>query len=345
MPNPYKRDDDPAAEEASKPPAGPDKPPQPAAGPPKPQEPPANKPAPPSPDKGPDKPATPSAEPPRPPAAPDLSQPPQAPDLSQPATEPGRPMLAPPGADVRRINSDPHRDAEPEDTLGTAKTRVQSGTGPQARPPRPRPQSQSIHKAPTGPAYIREEIHEQGEPEEDPSRLAKGAFLLGISSLLLALAALLLLLNVIPYPFAGTNQLKDGAVTSDKIQDNSITGADLATDLPEGPEGPAGPKGDQGPRGQRGPRGPVGVADIVQEQRSVGPNVGNKTIELTCPNQKQALGGGGEVSGAPDGVALRRNTPTANGRGWIVEARQAGQSQTAWTLSGRVICAKVQPSN
>jgi hypothetical protein len=67
----------------------------------------------------------------------------------------------------------------------------------------------------------------------------------------------------------GTSDLRDQAVTSQKIKDGTIHSTDLAPFLaarvgstgaqgPAGPQGAAGPQGEQGPQGERGERGEQG---------------------------------------------------------------------------------------
>lgn len=59
----------------------------------------------------------------------------------------------------------------------------------------------------------------------------------------------------------GTQQLRNGAVTSAKVKDGSLQARDFAAGaLPPGERGPEGEAGPPGPRGERGPSGTAGTA-------------------------------------------------------------------------------------
>ena len=66
----------------------------------------------------------------------------------------------------------------------------------------------------------------------------------------------------------GTPQLKNGAVTSQKVKDGSLSASDFQVDaLPRGPRGSSGP---QGPQGPAGPSGPSGAGEVLQAVRAAG---------------------------------------------------------------------------
>lgn len=76
----------------------------------------------------------------------------------------------------------------------------------------------------------------------------------------------------LPANSVGTRQLRRNSVTGAKVENHSLTAADIAGGLPAGPTGAAGPAGAtgaaglqgvagaQGPVGATGPQGPVGAA-------------------------------------------------------------------------------------
>ena len=71
--------------------------------------------------------------------------------------------------------------------------------------------------------------------------------------------------QLVPRNSVGTLQLKNNAVTSAKVKNQSLLRADFrAGQIPAGPAGPAGPggaAGAAGPAGPTGPAGPVGPSD------------------------------------------------------------------------------------
>jgi hypothetical protein len=92
-------------------------------------------------------------------------------------------------------------------------------------------------------------------------------------SMLVALLALFVALGggsyaalQIPRGSVGTNQLKNGAVTSPKVRNNSLLVRDFNRSAhsqlqgPQGARGAQGPAGAQGPGGPQGPAGPAGPA-------------------------------------------------------------------------------------
>lgn len=101
----------------------------------------------------------------------------------------------------------------------------------------------------------------------------------------------------------------------------ACTKAEVALDWNR--QGTPGPPGPEGPAGPTGPAGPVGADgglagyEIVEKLFEVGP--GESEIELVCPEGKVPVGGGFSSSD-PDirDVAIRRNAPSFDGRGWAV---------------------------
>ena len=87
----------------------------------------------------------------------------------------------------------------------------------------------------------------------------------------------------------GTKQIKDNAVTGDKVKDGSLKDSDFGGGLP------AGPKGDQGPAG------PVSLVYVVSADAPVANNTSGGA-HANCPAGLSATGGGLTPGGA---AALR----------------------------------------
>jgi hypothetical protein len=77
----------------------------------------------------------------------------------------------------------------------------------------------------------------------------------------------------LPADSVGKRQLKRNAVTSGKVANGSLKGADFAAgQLPTGRRGPAGPAGPAGERGDAGPVGPKGEKGDRGDTGSPGPS-------------------------------------------------------------------------
>jgi hypothetical protein len=88
--------------------------------------------------------------------------------------------------------------------------------------------------------------------------------------------------TVLPAGSVGTDQLKDGAVSSAKVKNHSLRAVDFASgQLPAGESGPAGAQGPQGPAGPAGLQGPAGPAGPQGSQGPQGPQGPKGTTTLT----------------------------------------------------------------
>jgi hypothetical protein len=118
-----------------------------------------------------------------------------------------------------------------------------------------------------------------------------------------------------------------------------------------GPQGPKGEKGDPGPQGQQGPQGAPGISgyQVVYAETAFNSN-DVKTLTISCPAGKQALGGGGEVfpgvvlggglRTAP--IAITRSVPVPPSyTSWFVSASEITPDSESWSLQGYVICGSV----
>jgi hypothetical protein len=150
---------------------------------------------------------------------------------------------------------------------------------------------------------------------------------------------------VLPKNSVGAAQLKKNAVTSLKVKDGSLLGADFkAGQLPAGPKGDPGargPKGEQGIAGAKGDKGDPGANGVSGYQEVIGPDktltVGQAGLSTAnCPVGKKAVGGGydGTVF-----LALDENMPINSDSGWFVHAKNVDSVQGYF--HAYAICATV----
>jgi hypothetical protein len=151
----------------------------------------------------------------------------------------------------------------------------------------------------------------------------------------------------------GTKQLRDGAVTTAKIQHDTLAQLRGA----KGDPGPQGAKGDPGPQGAKGDTGPQGAKGDTGPQGPKGePGATNVTVKtqseqiannlamdqaVDCPAGFVATGGGGHVgTGGGGGLVISRSEPHVVGGksvGWDVIAENTSGNATQFTTS--VVCA------
>jgi hypothetical protein len=150
----------------------------------------------------------------------------------------------------------------------------------------------------------------------------------------------------------GTRQLKNGAVTEEKI----AAAAQAALRGAQGPRGEVGPKGGTGAAGAPGERGSAGaegppgregasaLAGAVEKERVVGGQSvaanGSASFMVECPSGDRAVGGGGEVGGAVS-IYLTKPYPSGEGvvaKGWEIGVRNPGSSSAGWSGSAWAIC-------
>jgi hypothetical protein len=67
---------------------------------------------------------------------------------------------------------------------------------------------------------------------------------------------------------------------------------------------------------------------------------GNKNLQVLCPGDTAALGGGARVGG-PVPVALQTNGPLGGGAGWRALARETRPTDNTWSLKVFAICADI----
>jgi len=102
-----------------------------------------------------------------------------------------------------------------------------------------------------------------------------------------------------------------------------------------------GPKGDQGPPGTQGLPGPAGISGLerfCQRWENLEcPNPGGCELQLTCPADKQVIGGG--AVSFKNEYYMIASVPSGNG--WFADFRNVGGATTPTTVDVCVICAKV----
>jgi hypothetical protein len=119
----------------------------------------------------------------------------------------------------------------------------------------------------------------------------------------------------------GSKQIKTGAVRSEDVADNGLTGADVdeaSLSLPQGPQGPQGAQGAQGATGPQGPAGsPDSAAQVLDKVLTV--DGAGSGIDADTVDGKQAdefLGAtanaGGDLTGSYPDPQLAPNSVGAN---------------------------------
>jgi hypothetical protein len=155
----------------------------------------------------------------------------------------------------------------------------------------------------------------------------------------------------LPKNSVGTVQLKDGAVTSKKVRDHSLVGADLKRGVllrgPAGATGAQGAQGAQGPKGEKGDKGEKGEKGEPGDPAASGYQVvtGSSGLDASkrhfarasCPPGKRVLGGGHSIPYVGS-YATIRNAP--EGSSWYVIADQIAGTGN-WNLVAYAICATV----
>lgn len=115
-----------------------------------------------------------------------------------------------------------------------------------------------------------------------------------------------------------------------------------------GPAGVAGPAGSAGPAGPQGAPGTSGLVRVAQT--SAVDSATTKSVTVTCPESKRALGGGavitfGTGAGQPSNLALSRSEPAVDGSGeptgWVATANETTAVAGTWSVTAVALCATV----
>ncbi|MEO7197344.1 MAG: hypothetical protein ABIZ50_02625 [Solirubrobacterales bacterium] len=149
-----------------------------------------------------------------------------------------------------------------------------------------------------------------------------------------ALLALVLAMGGISYALTipknsvGGAQIKKNAVTSKKVKDRSLLGADFAAG-----QLPAGPQGAQGPAGPGGPAGTFGAITVERADFTVGASLGT-SIDVPCPAGTKAIGGGSDLAlGAAPDIDLIASRPFNESP--VPDPPGAGSSFANWKITYR----------
>src|SRR5919197_4086788 len=126
--------------------------------------------------------------------------------------------------------------------------------------------------------------------------------------------------TALPRNSVGTAQLKNNAVNSAKVRNASLRALDFAPgQIPAGPAGPQGPPGASGLQLISG----SGVSNSSSP----------KTQQQDCPAGKQAVGGGGRLTGSTANTFLSTSRPTDAGTGWIASGQESSDGNAGnWAV-------------
>jgi hypothetical protein len=163
----------------------------------------------------------------------------------------------------------------------------------------------------------------------------------------------------LPKNSVGRAQLKEGAVTSEKLHGAAVTAAKVkahsllakdfaAGQLPRGATGATGPTGltgPQGPKGNPGQTGPVGISgyQVVVFGESVQPTDTSGNFTVPCPAGTNVLGGGAATFNK--NIQVQTSTPLDNSTQWNVAVVPltgtmfGGSGASAVNI--RIVCANV----
>jgi hypothetical protein len=150
--------------------------------------------------------------------------------------------------------------------------------------------------------------------------------------------------TLIAHNSVGTPQLKNNAVTSDKVRDFTLRSWDFKrNDLPRGAAGPAGPAGPPGPPGT--------IGDLTLRESSVavpGNAAGNglyvtRSVQVSCQAGEKAITGGTSWSTDENEEELmtvysRPVLENAKSVGWRARGGTDIASDRVFTV--KVLCAK-----
>ena len=162
--------------------------------------------------------------------------------------------------------------------------------------------------------------------------------------------------SVLPANSVGEVQLRDSAVTSAKVADETLQIVDFsprARAALTGPGGPAGPAGAAGPAGPSGPQGGPGISGLEVVEVSSASNDNNlKNVRASFRSGRRVLGGGGwvtsliftDMQAAP--FALRGSRPERRSAlvrrdGWRAVAVETAGFIGNWRLTAYAVCAFV----
>lgn len=286
---------------------------------------------------------------------PDIPMPPEEaktdvpmPPVPEPAPELSKPIAEGPKEISSESNSAPKLTPGPPKPPVPAEpdaTKVMATPAVPIPPPPPRPAGSK------GLDGIEEQRIQQRRAEEELERdeelrsrdrklLLTGAGIAAVIAIIIGFG----LMTFLP-PTIDTTELEDNSVTTPKIFDGAVTKEKLAPDsIDSGPTGATGPKGPTGPEGPIGATGKKGKGvsgfEVIREASPIDSNIA-KSFNLNCPEGKKIVGGGAEIIGGNESVALASSLPTEEGTAWSARAIEIEDFNQSWSISISVSCAKI----
>ncbi len=141
--------------------------------------------------------------------------------------------------------------------------------------------------------------------------------------------------------------VKNNTLSTLDVMNNTLTTTDvrngslLPIDFKKLPIGQKGPKGDAGENGAPGAPGVSGLE--VVSMTSPTNSGAQRGLEVPCPAGKRVLGGGAEVVGGSNDVAIYASHPLPGQTSWRAWAHEVDPTGDVWSLSAYAICANVTP--
>ena len=115
---------------------------------------------------------------------------------------------------------------------------------------------------------------------------------------------------------------------------------DIGTVIPAG-EGVPGPQGPAGPQGEAGPPGISGYEVVTEEFFDKGQGALGLGFVVSCPEGKQALGGGGQLLSGLN-IYINSSLPLDDGQKWhVFWVAEAGSDIVGKDFAVYAICANV----
>ena len=137
----------------------------------------------------------------------------------------------------------------------------------------------------------------------------------------------------LPAGSVGTAQLRNSAVTSQKVKNRSLLRAHFAPgQLLAGAAGPA------GPAGPTGPAGPAGVSGLERvEVTSPSNSTTTRAMSIACPTGKRLFGGGVRLNPVLPQLAVQQSYPD-NDNTYRANVRELTATAAAWSITVFAVC-------
>jgi hypothetical protein len=119
-------------------------------------------------------------------------------------------------------------------------------------------------------------------------------------------------------------------------------GADGRFPASVGQSGPAGARGPRGATGARGEPGSPGVSGYqIVHKNGAFDSVDEKSVLVSCPPDKKAIGGGGASIVGPTALQASYPVTVAGASSWFAQARETAPFAGDWYVEAYVLCAAV----